>query len=364
MAISRSQYVPILLSRLAERTALRESLSAVRGALTPLFVVGPIIWDYESDAPGKTLDEHLADLPAQLRQCWDAPAIVDLVVLDDDGPVLSGDHPLVWLTAGCAALGLPLIPAVSPTRTPAYRTAAAAVIARDHLGMCARLQLPEWPINDAAGLPALLAEMGVAPAEVDLMLDIGGEDSVLALTVLRQQLATLQNVNQWRSLIVAGAGIPKDMPTGQGIDVLPRTEWIRYQALLSGTLPPRVPSFADYAVASPDPTLDVDPKVMSFRAHLRYTTGDNWLIAKGQLFKGRAGSGLGAAAMRPAAQSLLAHANYLGANHCVTEGWLVGVAAGTSNGGNATTWRRYGTQHHLAVATSQLASLHGALVVP
>lgn len=364
MPIDRRHYVPIVLTRMAERTAVRESAPAVRHALTPLFVAHPVAWDYEDDGPAKTLDEHLASLPQRLRQAWDESAFIDLALLDDDGPLAGGQHPLVWLTAQCAALGLPLVPVVSPTRTPGYRAATATVIARDHLGVCVRLQVPEWPVNAPGTLQPLLTELGVTPAEVDLLLDLGSESGVLALTALRQQLTQLPTVDHWRSLIVAGAGMPREMPAGQAIHVLPRTEWVRYLTLLGGQLPPRIPTFSDYAIAHPDPTLEVDPKMMSLSALLRYTSANNWLIAKGQLYKGPAGSGIGSAAMRPVAQSLQAHADYLGANHCATEAWLGSVAAGNANGGNPTTWRRYGTQHHLVVATNQLATLHGALVVP
>jgi hypothetical protein len=224
-----------------------------------------------------------------------------------------------------------------------------------------RLQIAEWPMNDAAGLPALIAELGLQPTEVDLVLDIADEDGVLALTALRQQIATLVSINDWRSLIVAGAGMPKDMPSGQGVFVLPRVEWTRYATLLGGVLPARVPSFADYAIAHPDPTLDIAPKLMSLSATLRYTTNDVWLIGKGQLFKGP--NAIGSSAMRPVTQNIAAHAAYLGGQHCATEIWISGVIAQTQNGGNATTWRRYGTQHHLQVVTEQLATLHAALAV-
>lgn len=360
MPIDASRYVPILLTRLGERSALRDTGDQTKDQLTPLFVVAPIDWDYEAETPAKTLDAHLAQVPAQLRQCWDRLAFVDLLLVDDDGPLANGQHPLLWLTGQCNALGLPLVPVVSPTRSAAYRASVVAIAQRDHRGVCVRLQGPEWPITQPASLDGLLGELGLPPGEIDLILDLGYEPSPLGLTVLRQQLQSLPNGPQWRSLIVAGAGYPQNSPGGAGVHVIPRTEWLRYQALRTAVPPPqRMPTFADYGIAHPDPTLEIDPKMMSLSAALRYTTGDSWLLAKGQLWKGSGGAGLGGAAVPPVIASLQAHAAYLGADHCGCETWMTGVIAGTNNGGNPMTWRRHGTVHHLVVVTQQLATLPG-----
>ena len=77
-------------------------------------------------------------------------------------------------------MGLPLVPAVSPTRSVPYRTAVAAVVARDHLGVCARLAPAEWPINAPGALTSMVDELSIEPAEVDLMLDLGFDTSDLA----------------------------------------------------------------------------------------------------------------------------------------------------------------------------------------
>jgi hypothetical protein len=360
-------YVPIVLTRLAERAALRDAPAAVRDSLTPLFVVPPIEWDYEEEEPAKSLADHLSKLPAQLGQAWSASAFIDLLVLDDDGPLAGGVHPLVWLTAQCNHQDLRLIPTVSPNRSAAYRAATASVIARDHRGVCVRLQVDEWPSSLRGALDDLLLQLNVGPEEVDLLLDLADESGALALTALRQEIATLPTLPAWRSLMVAGAGMPKEMPSGAGVHVLPRHEWQRYQSLLGPThsLPARTPTFADYAIAHPDPTLDIDPKLMSLSASFRYATSDNWLLVKGKkLFKGAGGTGIGAAAVPPVAKALLAHADYLGAGHCAAEDWLVSVAQSVGSGGNPTVWRRYGTLHHLTVATAGLATLHAALAAP
>jgi hypothetical protein len=42
-------YVPVLITKRGEHTALRGLPAATKQAMTPLFVVPPIDWDYELD---------------------------------------------------------------------------------------------------------------------------------------------------------------------------------------------------------------------------------------------------------------------------------------------------------------------------
>jgi len=349
-------YVPILLTKRGERHALRDLPGLVHDSMTPILVVAPIDWDYEEERPAKTVTQHLSRLPGELHEArGDRLAIIDLPFLEDDEPLDNGHHPLVWLTARCQT---PLIPAVSISRSDDYKTAVATVVARDGRGACLRLQIDEWPINVGAELDVLLGDLAIDPAEVDLVLDLGDETGDLALTVARQQIAALPHINDWRSVVITGTGMPKDLPQGQGVHEIERREWNIYRSLVADN-GPRVPTFGDYGIANPDPTLDVDPKLISLSANVRYTTNATWLVPKGQLFKGRGGSGLGAAAVPPVLATLRAQPSYANADHCGLEQWVENVVATQEHGGNPEAWRRYGTQHHLQFVTEQIANLHG-----
>ncbi|MGD0880096.1 MAG: beta family protein [Acidimicrobiales bacterium] len=353
-----NHYVPILLTKRGERYALRDLPDSVHQAMTPMFVVAPIDWDFEEERPAKSATEHLSRLPTELHESRGSlPGFVDLPFLEDDDDLDSGFHPLVWLTAECPT---PLIPTTSPGRTDAYKSAAALVVARDGLGACFRLAIPEWPSNTgAAPIDGLLAEPGLAPTDVDLVLDLGDETGDLARTAVRQELVNLPYRDDWRSVIVAGTGMPKTLPLGRGVHEIERGEWAIYQSILShGTA--RVPTFGDYAIANPDPTFEIDPRWISMSANVRYTADPIWIAPKGELFKGKGGTGLGSAAVPPVLETLRAQPGYGPANHCELEQWVDAVLSGSGSTGNAETWRRYGTLHHLQRVTEQLATVHGA----
>jgi hypothetical protein len=96
--------------------------------------------------------------------------------------------------------------------------------------------------------------------------------------------------------------------------------------------------------------------MMQNSATLRYTALDKFLFPKGELFRGRGTTGLGAAAVPPIAHLVANDPNFLGAGHCDTDQWIVDVAAGAVTGSNPEMWRRRGTQHHLQLVTEQLAN--------
>jgi hypothetical protein len=357
-AFGSEAYVPVVLLKRGERSALSDSDTATLARLRPLFVVPPVEWDYDNGVPKKTVDEHVANLPEQIVQCWGTdPAFLDTMFLDDT-VTASGQHPLEWIIDECRTRGLPLLPTVSCDRTAAYLAAAARVVATDGAGLCLRLPLDEWPATvGTAAIDQVMQQCGVSPDEVHLVLDLGEDVGLAARGAAAAQLRSLPYIADWRSVTVAGTAMPATMPAGAGLHVLPRGDWSLYVHLRTLAAPlPRHPSFGDYIVGGVSPAADVDPKFMNISATLRYTVSDSWLVAKGGLFKGSGGQSKGAAAVPPAAALLVGDARFFGVGHCGFEDWVVPVARG-AGGGNPETWRRQATAHHLKVVTDQVASL-------
>jgi hypothetical protein len=180
-------------------------------------------------------------------------------------------------------------------------------------------------------------------------------------TALRAELTALPRALEWRSITVASAGFPPSpLQMSRGVTVIERADWNAYRALVNGPGLPRIPTFADYGIAAPDPTVDVDPRMMSISASFRYTIEKAWIFAKGELFKGRAGSGRGGDAMLPVAAMLRADRRFAGAAHCTGDQWINRLATVGGTGGNPETWRRHGTSHHLTHVISEIANLHGS----
>lgn len=362
MTFGFRHYVPILLTKRGERSAVRDLDPTLKPQMTPLFVVSPVDWNFDLDEPSKTVDAHVRGLGKELATCWGSDrASVDLQFIDAGALMADGSHPLVSLIDEGNQHGAQLIPVVSIGRDPAYRQAASTVVARDGRGACVRLGSDEWPSNTGMGpLNGLLAELNISAGDVDLVLDLSDQVAGapgLSLTAVRNELIVLPYAPNWRSVSVAGAGFPKQLSDiSRGITPIERVEWTVYQALLAGPSLPRTPAFGDYAIAHPDPFVNVDPRYMSISANIRYTINDAWLVAKGQLFKGGGGQGRGGAAIQPLAQAIVSDARFAGTGHCGADDWLATAANGGS-GGNPEAWRRIGTLHHLTHVAETVANL-------
>lgn len=352
-------YVPVLLTKMGERDALRDCDAAVKRRLTPLFVVSPIDWDFDADAPKKGVGEHIAKLPEQLVASWGTdPAFVDTAFLPDDEPMPDGSHPLTWLVTQAAARGLELIAVLATDRGAGQLDAVAALPAQLREQVALRLPISSWPsIAGYADVDAVLTRLGLAPEQVHIVLDVADDPGPAALAATLAEVRALRDLDRWRTLTVASASMPAVLPPGAGVHVLPRDDWAMYRAIAAAPSVPRMPTYGDYAVAHPDPVSDVDPRVMNISATLRYSTRDSWLIAKGGLFKGNGGRGQGGAAVPPACNALIGHPGFM-AGHCGFEAWVDAARSGGPTG-NAGTWRRQATRHHLHLVTEQIATPGG-----
>jgi len=287
-------------------------------------------------------------------------------VIDEAEPGGGVSHLLRTIVGEAAAEGTQLVPVVSPAQVPSYTAAAAAVHRDTGAGVCVRLSPRHWPTTPARSqqLDELLAALQVGPKDADLVLDLGEEvHSELARDGARSVLQALPYADTWRSLTLASGAFPRDL-TGvlkNRITRLPRLDWQLFREVSAeaagGSF--RSPGFGDYAVAHPDPTAAlIDPKVMSIRAGLRYTTDDAWLVAKGELSKGTGGRSRGGDAALPVARMIADADEFCGADFSAGDLWVHQVATTGANGGNPERWRRTATNHHLVFVTRTLSTPH------
>jgi hypothetical protein len=359
--LGTTHYVPVLLTKKGELDALEDVIPSVGNAVVPLLAVHPIDDDADGN-PRRSLDDHLGKIAQRLTQVLSGhEAFVDLLMVD--GVRMSGEtEPLQWLTSACADAGVGLIPTVSPDRSAGYVEAVKSTLkSSGGREVCVRLSPQSWPTTvGMEPIDALLEYLELRPAQAHLVFDLQDQAGPLAVGAVANELRALPQLENWRSVVTTSTSMPKSMPSGKGIHPLVRVEWETYEGLHALALPLlRVPTFGDYAISHPDPSLELNPAFISIAGTVRYTTIRQWLIAKGDLYKAARGAGLGAAALIPAAAALRDHEGFM-SGHCEVERWVEDVAAGLVGAGSPTTWRQQGTAHHLRLVTEQLANLAGA----
>lgn len=360
--MASTTYVPILLTKRGELAAVADLPPDLRPKIMPVFVVHPIDIDFETDSPSKSVAEHVRGLGKKIADSWGTErAMLDTVFVVNDTDPTGG---LRTISDDAANAGLQLVPVTSPGRPAAHTSAAAELHQVYGNGVCIRLSPAQWPNapRTQTELTVLMSLLAVAPEDVDLVLDLGEEANTgLVESFARHALAALPHPTRWRTLVLAGAAFPRDLtglPKDQ-ITRIPRHDWHRYQLLAgeASTTGQRTPTFGDYAVAHPDPTLSINPRFMSISASLRYTSDDDWLVAKGsELFKGR-GGGAGGEAIRPAATMLFEHQEFCGTDFSEGDEWIGRVVRDPqASCGNPERWRRTATNHHLVFVTDRLAT--------
>lgn len=355
-----THYVPILKGKEGEYLALRELSAAVRQRMTPVIEPPSIPYDFANETPAKTVDEHLAKVVEKLDACWgrDLPLFIDLGWIPASEVMSDGRQPLKYIFDEARLKELMSIPVTGLSRESQYQDAVKEALDTDSRGICIRLENDDFvEFGDLeAGLSTLLSFFGVSPFEVDLIIDFEAISVGPVAMAANAAVANLPFVRDWRTLTLAATAFPQDLSNvpPRSATPLPRTEWINWQALAARRHRLlRLPTFGDYGIAHPL-LAEIDPRVMQMSAQLRYTTETDWLVMKARNVKAH-----GYGQFNDICRYLVTRPEYKGADFSWGDSAISEATAAGAASGNATTWRRIGTNHHLTFVVDQIANLPG-----
>lgn len=361
-------YVPVLKWRQGEYQALLKLAPTIKDWVTPLFEIPTEQWDFENDAPAKSLDEHLGKFGRRLKAKWGSRyCFVDSCYLQPNAQNAAGVHHLAWIFELARQEGAKPIPVTGLGRAAAYTNAVKQIVAIDGSGCCIRLVSEDFDRPQLKNeLLALLDFLGVKPTDADIVIDL--QDNVghsasaharLALTMLQQ----LPLLARWRTLTIAGGSFPTSLPsaTFRPSGTTPRFDWLGYRALvLSMPENIRVPTFADYSVSAQSTEL-LDPRVVDPLAKIKYTVGDEWFLAVGTQVKRN-----GRDQYVDLCKTILnaTPSVFHGAPYSWGDEYIDGCAKGLESTGGSSTWPSVATNHHVTRVVRDVAKLHAASSAP
>jgi hypothetical protein len=359
-------YVPILKGKEGEFGALEMLTEDVRQRVTPLVEVPGIPYDWANERPSRTLDEHVSGLADRLARSWGrgSPFYLDLPWFENREFLMDGSTALQSVLGNCREFGLQVIPVISLGSSPEYLAAASEHAHLCGTGVCLRIVYRDFNEDSEATVEQEINRVfeAIQPLsiyDVDLVLDLEeiGLDLQRTLLVTRALLSMVPDLEKWRFVVLAAASFPEDLSNVEAatVSMLPRVEHALWAALRRRPAPQR-PNlvFADYAISHPQPK-ELDPRTIRMSANIRYTTDKDWLIAKGKNVRQ-----YGYEQYFHLCRALVSHPLYSGATFSWGDDYIARCANGEDGPGNATTWRKVGTNHHITFVARQLASPLGS----
>jgi hypothetical protein len=359
MSITHHDYVPVLKWRQGEYQALMRLGPERKERVVPLIEVCPPEFDFETQQPAKSIDDHLRKFGPRLKLKWGPrPALIDAGLIKPTARMIGGVHPLTYLLEEARAVGGLLVPVTGFERDLAHYNAVAAAELIDGHGIAVRCSLDD--VGDGgfeARLTSLIAQLGAELPETDIVVDLAGAN-LEAFEDLAQMLAACIQAN-WvfevaRSVTIIAAAFPASMGGVKGpTQVVPRRDWLLYKSVVAA-LPSylRIPTFGDYAIAAPV-LPQGDMRLMKPSATIRYTIDDAWLIAKGANVRDN-----GFEQYRAYCALVTNSAAFMGVGFSAGGDFISQCGLGLGTTGNLTTWRWVGTNHHIMKVVADLASFH------
>lgn len=360
---SEPLYVPVLKGKEGEFAALEALTPEIRTRLMPLIEIPRVPYDYANDRPSKSLNNHIAGIADRLLRCCQGLALyMDLPSFEEEDPA-DGRSALEVVLADCVGKGVHVVPVVSRTSSPEYLAVAGAHAQASGLGLCVRLLVEDFEedVEIDSEIERLLGSSGAKENDADLVLDLKdlGPEASRAVLVARSVFSMIKGHNSWRRIVLAAASFPEDLSEVDSarMSTLPRREWELWKTLQRRpTLLPRPEIiFADYAISHPVPK-ELDPRTMRMSASIRYTTQEDWLVVKGRNVRQ-----YGFDQYFDLCKALVKRPEFFGEDYSWGDSYIAACAREKVGPGNATTWRKVGTNHHLTVIVKQIASSHRAV---
>lgn len=357
-------YVPVLRGKQGEFWSLQESGDEDLEHVTPLIEVPEIPKDFDDEGepyPAKSVDDHLKSREALFSESLDEdqPFFLDLNLIPPGERMASGEHPNSYLLDRLREMDLTPIPVVGLGRDSEKTNASVEAARRDGHGLCVRVEDDDLEDPDAVEefLQARAGELEQGRRDIDVIIDFGpiDPDSINALRIAAlQTVRNLPQVTEWRTLTFAATAFPETLGRfGRDTrNYVPRSEWSIWLHLRDKQERlPRLPAYGDYAVNHPA-IVEVDPRVMSMSANLRYTHDGQWLIYKGKdAFKH------GFDQFVDFCKDLVGRPEYTGRDFSWGDDYIYRCSNDNEGPGNATKWRQVGTTHHLAAVVDQITNL-------
>jgi Beta protein len=344
-------YVPLLKGKQGEFRALL-NLGVERNHVIPLLEHEPCSI---TDATALKTELETKYVQRFIKSNWIGRAFIDLYHVRK--PNHAGTLHPIELVLNKLSMGSSIQP--TPVVGLHYPSDFKQVVAKlaPQYGVCIRVRVGAIDLFDLLNLvDDLLKVLNVKSDQSDLILDFGSISSPQMSSAAFTAVSLIQQLSKhnWRTFTLAAGAFPLNLEQVKGgtYGRIERCDWLLWEKVFKHL--EKIPMlFGDYGINHPD--FPVSSGYMTIVPSLRYTLLNEpfWLVLK------EAKSDLGNKGFFDLCRRLVRMPEYAGRSHCWADDEIYERSLGRGGPGNATSWREFGTVHHITTVIDQLASFHG-----
>ncbi|WP_294188237.1 beta family protein [uncultured Clostridium sp.] len=355
---SKNYYVPVLKWKRGEQKAIENLSTNSLDNIMPLIEIAPIEFDYENNRPKKTIDEHISNIPESiLTSLKSVSCFIDGFTIEDEELLTDGTHAIKYIIENSIKNESNVIPVTGIGREISYDSAIKNMLDNNTIDkLCIRIEESNFSMLNS-NLQSILNKFDITPDKCHIILDLKEvkPTSISSLQLLLPMLINnMINLNDWISITLVSTAFPVNLGIvpKNSAKILLRSEYDLWKEIsIKGNLI-RPIQFGDYAISNPEYT-DMDPRYINMSGNIRYTIDNGFLIYKGITTKSN-----GFSQMIPMCKDLVKSKYFSGEKFSWGDTQIYNCANGIGSTGNAETWRRIGTNHHIEFVIDQLSKIN------
>lgn len=344
-------YMPILKGKKGEFDALKTLGENVQAVILPLIEVPAIAWDFINEKEASSIEKQISSTIKSIKASWDTKneILIDTYYLEEDFG--DGDKTLNVIMKKLIDEGYKPVPVLNVYASDELLN---SLVYKDNI--CIRISFTEqelFDVNDE--LERIIKILKTDFSKVILLLDmnyISQENSLMGQISSKTLINSINDIVEFKDFYFSATSFPINLSTCKTNSV---TEIERIEVVIHDYLKNehskvnRIPKFSDYGIANPD-IQEMDPRLMTIGASVRYTGEKYWYIFKAASIKKH-----GSEQYYNLCSDIVKSKIYSGENYSWGDSQIYSKSKREGGPGNPTVWRQIGTNHHITLVVNQLS---------
>lgn len=345
-------YMPILKGKKGEFDALKTLDEETQTVILPLIEVPAIPWDFVSEKEASSIEKQISSTVKNIKASWkiENEILIDTNSLDENFNV--SKKTMNVLTEALIEEGYLPIPVIHINASDELLR---NLIYQEFV--CIRISFEDqeaFDINDE--IERIKNILNSDLSDIILLLDmnyIAPESSLMGQMSSKALINSINDIHEFKDFYFAATSFPINLSgcKTNSVTEIERIEVIIHDYFRSNTAKVnRIPKFSDYCISNPD-IQEMDPRLMTIGASIRYTGEKHWHIFKAASIKKH-----GSEQYYNLCADIVSSRVFTGETYSWGDGQIFNKSTRTGGPGNPTVWRQIGTNHHITLVVDQLSN--------